>query len=199
MHRIPCKHARGKAEEVYVGRGFGTRKGSALANPYRLTAHTTAGHLLAVGKYRRWLWTQITNRNQHILEALRALRPESVLLCHCPTNMPCHADVIIKAWAWAHETGRIPAPKSSWPRPAPVTHRLITDRPNAQPKPEPKPLTPAQEAQKLERALAQKGVTVSASKPDVKHRVLKNLAPAYGLEYNILDDLAADLADLAVA
>lgn len=136
MKRVNVRDARGKATEVYVGRGSYARKGHVLSNPYKVTAHTVAGHMLAVGHYRRWLWTQIQNKNKFILRALEAMGPETVLLCHCKDNMPCHGDIIIKAWHYCWEQGIIPPPVTAWeapdrtkPRTAPILFAVTETQP----------------------------------------------------------------------
>lgn len=74
---------------VYVGRG------TPLGNPYRREQHGDA----AIGMYRRWLHFQLTSGNELVLAAMRQIEPGSHLVCSCAPK-PCHADVIVRAWAW---------------------------------------------------------------------------------------------------
>lgn len=126
MKRIPLRDARGKQTEVYVGRpvyaakGKRARNGHILSNPFRPDAKDNVGASFAcVDKYRHWLWKRIKERNKPIMKALAALTPDSVLLCYCASNKPCHADIIIKAWTYCWEQGLLPAYSSPWEYPFP--------------------------------------------------------------------------------
>jgi hypothetical protein len=104
---------------VYIGYlitdpyGKVIRKASPLNNPFRImNRNDQAQRDESIQKYKSWLWTHIKNRDDahsaKIWEALRSLRPDSILLCHCyPNYRPCHGEIIVKAWHWAHTQGLI--------------------------------------------------------------------------------------------
>lgn len=82
------------AAAVYVGRG------TSLGNPYTREVPD------ALAKYRRWLWDKIKAGDAAVLEALRSIGPDSLLVCSCWPR-PCHADVIRAAWCWMREAGKL--------------------------------------------------------------------------------------------
>jgi hypothetical protein len=80
-------------EAIYVGRG------TPLGNPYK------AADPDALAKYRRWLWGRLQAEDASVLEAIRAIKPTSLLVCSCWPR-PCHADIIRAAWGWLRESSR---------------------------------------------------------------------------------------------
>jgi hypothetical protein len=85
---------------LYIGRANPTVGfvASALANPFKVKDFggqrgATLGH------YRWWLWGQIQAGNEAVLKALKAITPETVLVCYCKPG-PCHGDVVKKAAEW---------------------------------------------------------------------------------------------------
>ncbi len=50
-----------------------------------------------IAQYRVWLQGEIAKKNPEVLEALKALNEESVLMCWC-APLPCHSQVIIEEW-----------------------------------------------------------------------------------------------------
>ncbi len=84
------------ANWVYVGREsrkYGLHQ-SPLANPYSIRQAGSREN--AIELYRSWLWLQIRHKNPRILNALRDIQDDSVLVCWCHP-LPCHAEVILKA------------------------------------------------------------------------------------------------------
>jgi hypothetical protein len=79
---------------IYIGRG------TPLGNPFTVTQHGAS----ALGKYRHWLWSKIKKRDPSVMRALRAIRPDSILICSCKPR-PCHGDVVQRAWIWMREQG----------------------------------------------------------------------------------------------
>jgi hypothetical protein len=49
--------------------------------------------------YRRWLWERIQVGDETILDALKAIDAQTVLVCWCVPG-PCHGDVVKAAAAW---------------------------------------------------------------------------------------------------
>lgn len=78
---------------VYVGR----RHGSALGNPFFLRHE--ADRARVIEQYRHWLWRKLKSHDRDVVAALDHITSGTRLLCHCHP-LPCHADVIAKAWAW---------------------------------------------------------------------------------------------------
>jgi Domain of unknown function (DUF4326) len=93
-------------KHVYIGRASGSRPASPLANPYRVHNHTKEEHARVCRMYRRWLHTRLQAGDARVWEALRNLRPDSVLACYC-APLPCHGHVIERAWQWAVREGLI--------------------------------------------------------------------------------------------
>jgi hypothetical protein len=83
---------------LYIGRAnrYAQLAASPLANPFKAKDYGRGGTL---GHYRRWLWAQIQAGNQEVLTALRAITPESVLVCYCKPG-PCHGDIVKAAAIW---------------------------------------------------------------------------------------------------
>lgn len=82
---------------AYVGRP------SPLGNPYRVKRKAgEQERAAAIESYRRWLWGKIQARDRRVLTALQQLTEESILGCWCFPKS-CHADVVMRAWAWMME------------------------------------------------------------------------------------------------
>lgn len=97
---------------VYVGRG------SRWGNPYRLhhgPGHEAADAAEAVRRYRRWLtdplkaghmglhvhsnlpsYQGVPYRTRPSIEEIREALAGCDLLCWCPLDRPCHADVLLE-------------------------------------------------------------------------------------------------------
>jgi hypothetical protein len=82
---------------IYVGRG------SPLGNPFTREEHGDA----ALELYRRWLFERIRQNDSRVLLQLRSIRPGAVVVCSCAPK-PCHADVVVRAWAWLRDRGLVP-------------------------------------------------------------------------------------------
>jgi len=91
---------------VYIGRETSYRKGSALANPFRLVHNTKEGRAQNAKQYRRWLFTRLQAGDAAVWQALRDLRPASVLVDYCPTEAS-HGYVIRNAWLYYVSQGLI--------------------------------------------------------------------------------------------
>lgn len=94
--RIQRKRTRGwrmPAGAVYVGRP--TKWG----NPYRI-GHYPLTAQRAVDLYRRWLAGEQTGARRppsaEFLEAIRTELRGRDLVCWCPLDRPCHADVLLE-------------------------------------------------------------------------------------------------------
>lgn len=81
---------------MYVGRG------SPLGNPFTHQEHGDD----ALPLYRRWLFEQIRSNNRAVMLALRSIVPGMHLVCSCAPK-PCHADVVVRCWAWCVEHGLV--------------------------------------------------------------------------------------------
>jgi hypothetical protein len=84
---------------LYIGRanraaGFAQ---SPLANPFRASHYGGRGRTLP--HYRNWLWGRILSGDERIINALRAITEDTVLVCYCKPG-PCHGDVVRAAAAW---------------------------------------------------------------------------------------------------
>ncbi|WPF87546.1 DUF4326 domain-containing protein [Cyanobacterium aponinum AL20118] len=97
---------------IYIGRGGKGKKGSPLANPFKIGKDTREQ---VISKYRVWLWEQIqsggvykhrsqvavtTPRNQAVIDELNRIRNlakthDVKLACFC-SPLPCHGDIIIR-------------------------------------------------------------------------------------------------------
>lgn len=85
---------------VYVGRPMPGRPGSPLGNPYKLQKGEDPQPV--VEKYRRWLWTQMSDPASAQSQELRRIaNMQGVvkLACWCHPA-PCHADVVKAAVEW---------------------------------------------------------------------------------------------------
>lgn len=72
---------------------------SPLANPFKARVH---GRGETLERYRAWLWQHIQAGDAAVLNALRAIRNETVLVCYCHPA-PCHGDVVLAAAAWLQQ------------------------------------------------------------------------------------------------
>jgi hypothetical protein len=73
---------------------------SPLANPYNLkNKNDDRERGLVLEKYRSWLWEMVKKEDQRVLAALRAVQPDTILVCWCAPK-PCHAEVIARAAQW---------------------------------------------------------------------------------------------------
>jgi len=73
---------------------------SPLANPFKVSDFggrrgSTLGH------YPRWLWGRIRAGDTAVIDALRAIDENTVLVCWCAPS-PCHGEVVRAAAAWLH-------------------------------------------------------------------------------------------------
>jgi len=87
---------------VYVGRAGHGLPQSPLANPYSIRQAGSREN--AIELYRSWLWLQIRHENPRILNALRDMQDDTVLVCWCHP-LPCHAEVILKAGNYLLKAG----------------------------------------------------------------------------------------------
>lgn len=93
----------------YIGRGGKGRKGSALANPYRLqNSHNDTERSQVIALYRKWLWQKIQVGDSEVMAELHLLKEQAItsdvrLLCFCKRpdkEVPCHGDVIKSCLEW---------------------------------------------------------------------------------------------------
>ncbi|WP_009630447.1 DUF4326 domain-containing protein [Synechocystis sp. PCC 7509] len=101
----------------YIGRGGKGKKGSALANPFKLAdTSNTEERDRVIAKYRRWLWQKIQEKDSAVMAELFYLKEQAIaqartqgfandlnLLCFCkqPTReVACHGDVIKSCLEW---------------------------------------------------------------------------------------------------
>ena len=87
---------------VYVGRANQGLPQSPLANPYSIRQAGSRENVIEL--YRSWLWLQIRHKSTRILNALKQLDEDSVLVCWCHP-LPCHAQVIERAWQYCKDEG----------------------------------------------------------------------------------------------
>ncbi|MGQ3384509.1 DUF4326 domain-containing protein [Glutamicibacter sp. TV12E] len=74
---------------VYVGRG------SRWGNPYRVSGETTAQG--AVALFRDFIQrAPLDNNGQRVEATIRAELAGKDLMCWCPIDQPCHADVLLE-------------------------------------------------------------------------------------------------------
>jgi hypothetical protein len=93
----------------YIGRGGKGKKGSALANPFRLadTSDSEERDRIIV-KYRGWLWQKIQKKDSAVMAELLYLKEQAIakdvnLLCFCKQltrEVACHGDVIKLCLEW---------------------------------------------------------------------------------------------------
>lgn len=83
---------RSNPNAVYVGRGKG--EGSRYGNPFKIGGNfwgRTIDRKLALKLYRKWL-DDILSKNPDFLKPLIG----KDLVCFCPLDQPCHADILIE-------------------------------------------------------------------------------------------------------
>ena len=103
--RIQRKRTKGwrmPASAIYVGRvAGGAPKGRGKwGNPYKVGMLRGYDHADAVRDYEKWIkggiegrvWAGPPPTRKEIREALRG----KTLCCWCPTDKPCHADILLK-------------------------------------------------------------------------------------------------------
>ena len=111
------------SRNVYIGSGEKARNipRSPLAMPYELRQlnwKDDAERDEKIAQYKVYLWDILKNPNhpkhQLIWTKLRSLKEDSILLCYCyPKN--CHGHVIVKAWQWARDNGKLDIPRAEPP------------------------------------------------------------------------------------
>lgn len=82
---------------IYIGRGGKGKKGSPLANPFKIGKDTREQ---VISKYRVWLWEQLQSGNQDVIAELEHIRSlakkgDVKLGCFC-SPLPCHGDIIVR-------------------------------------------------------------------------------------------------------
>jgi ribonuclease HI len=75
---------------------------SPLANPFKARVR---GRGETLERYRAWLWQRIQVGDTAVLNALRAIDSETVLVCYCHPA-PCHGDVVLAAANWLQRQER---------------------------------------------------------------------------------------------
>lgn len=100
----------GKGGWQYVGwanRAYGLLT-SPLANPYTCLAQHRAERVQvatveeAIAGCRVQLWERVQAGDTAVLAALRAIGPETVIVCWCDPD-PCHGTVVARAAAWLRD------------------------------------------------------------------------------------------------
>ena len=191
------KYAFKKDHNVYIGRGDKARgiARSPLANPFWIrNQNDDEERKESIKQYRVWLWKKMQADDEAVWTALRKITAHSVLLCHCYPKA-CHGTVVRDAWTWAYKTGKIDQPRAErTPRthyderpiltaPAPVTVPLA---PAPIAAPEPVTVNTLQRTlppkKKQGRGAPRTPRGICYTTPDVR--------------YNLIDDMAADLAEL---
>lgn len=93
----------------YIGRAGKGKKGSALANPFKLEDTSYAEERdRIIAKYRTWLWQKIRQKDQAVMAELFYLKEQALandinLLCFCKQRtreVACHGDVIKSCLEW---------------------------------------------------------------------------------------------------
>ena len=80
---------------LYCGRAWAGWQASPLGNPFRPGRDGTREEVLE--RYRSWLGGQITEGNQEVLDALAAIKADSILGCWCFPSR-CHCQIIWEEW-----------------------------------------------------------------------------------------------------
>ncbi len=93
------------SKDIYIGRP------SPLGNPFSHLHGTLADYKVATREqaidcYRRWLWKHIQENHPETIQALRMIEDDSILVCWCKPAA-CHGDVIVRAWEWLRQQGRL--------------------------------------------------------------------------------------------
>jgi hypothetical protein len=87
---------------VYIGRAnsYARLPTSPLANPFKVKEFAGRGQTLS--HYRRWLWQHIQDGNEEVINALKTIDDQTVLICWCKPG-PCHGDVVKAAAVWLQQ------------------------------------------------------------------------------------------------
>ncbi len=72
-----------------------------LGNPFY---YRGCDRLLAIERYRRWLWRRLTSYDRTIQMALSRLPPNGLIGC-AAWFRPCHCEVIAATWSWWDRVG----------------------------------------------------------------------------------------------
>lgn len=80
---------------VYCGRPCAGWNGSPLANPFKISEKQSRDQ--AIQNYERLLCSRLADNDEDVLNALREIKPDSVLGCWC-APLPCHCESISKVW-----------------------------------------------------------------------------------------------------
>jgi hypothetical protein len=89
-------HGTPPGPSVYIGRG------TPLGNPFELPHDESRAEAAPriLGQYRRWLWPKIAidspERDPAVVQALRALTPETFVVCSCWPDL-CHGEPVVRA------------------------------------------------------------------------------------------------------
>jgi ribonuclease HI len=83
---------------LYIGRTnpYAGLAQSPLANPFKVKEY---GRGQTIPHYRQWLWERIQAGDEAVLNALRMIGEDTVLVCYCKPG-PCHGGVVKAAAAW---------------------------------------------------------------------------------------------------
>ncbi len=93
----------------YIGRGGKGKKGSALANLFKLADTSNAEERnRIIAKYRYWLWLKVQEKDSAVMAELYQLKQQALvedvnLLCFCKRperEVACHGDVIKSCLEW---------------------------------------------------------------------------------------------------
>ena len=93
----------------YIGRAGKGKKGSALANPFKLKNTSDSEERdCIIAKYRTWLWQKIQQKDPAVMAELFYLKEQAItknvnLLCFCKQatrEVACHGDVIKSCLEW---------------------------------------------------------------------------------------------------
>lgn len=83
---------------VYVGRL------TPLGNPFKVPRRASDRvRAVCKEKYRGWLWEKVKARDRRVMNALKSIRPDSILGCWCTPKPSCHAEVISRCLEWMWE------------------------------------------------------------------------------------------------
>jgi len=104
MHIVNKRNHTPTPSDVYVGRP------SPLGNPFSHQAGTLARYRTetreqAIEAYRHWLWKEIKVRNPNVILTIAGIPEDANLVCWC-APLPCHAEVIQRAWNFLKTSGR---------------------------------------------------------------------------------------------
>lgn len=109
MIRVNNGHIVGWKCGHYIGRAGKGKKGSALANPFKLAYSSNAEERdRIIAKYRTWLWQKVQEKDTSVMAELYQLKQQAQaedvnLLCFCKRperEVACHGDVIKSCLEW---------------------------------------------------------------------------------------------------